>query len=246
MKLLLDAGNSRIKWQLRDGPDIVGSGVGEVESEDLFSELDEKHWKQVESVAVCTVRSEAARGQLEQAIASHTLSPVRFFWTEASFGKLVCAYENPSTMGADRWCAMVAAWDTFNDACVVIDAGSAITVDWIDAHGDHLGGYILPGRNLMLDALSQKTARVLFQREQEFASVAPGRTTGECVLHGINWLLRALALELGREARVPVVVTGGDGPYIKKALEEVAADAGLTVRFCPDLVLDGLSLVACR
>lgn len=246
MKLLLDAGNSRIKWQLRDGPEIVGAGVGEVESADLFSELDEQSWGQIESVAVCTVRSEAAREKLERAIASHARVPVSFFWTEASFGKLVCAYENPSAMGADRWCAMIAAWNAISDACVVIDAGSAITVDWIDAHGAHQGGYILPGRNLMLDALSQKTARVLFQREQGLASVSPGRTTGECVLHGVNWLLRALAQELGRGTTVPVVVTGGDGPYIKKALEEVVAGPGVTVRYCPDLVLDGLSLVACR
>jgi type III pantothenate kinase len=245
MNLLLDAGNSRIKWQLRQGTGIVCSGIGEAESASLFSELDDKLWRGVQSVAVCTVRSEAARETLEHAIALHTRVPVRFFWTEPRFGRLVCAYEQPASMGADRWCAMVAAWSDTNSACMVIDAGSAITVDWINAQGRHEGGYILPGRNLMLDSLSQKTARVLFEREQGQDSVSPGQSTGECVLHGINWLLRALALQLGREAEVPVLVTGGDGAYIKEALEEGAA-RNVTVQHRPDLVLDGLDRVANR
>lgn len=243
MKLLLDAGNSRIKWQLRDRADIVCSGVDIAETAGLFREMDDRLWTQVDSVAICTVRSESAREALVRAIELHTQVPVRFFWTEPRFGDLVCAYENPSTMGADRWHAMVAAWEVFKGACVVIDAGSAITVDWIAASGRHEGGYILPGKNLMLDALSQKTARVLFQREQTLASVSPGQTTGECVLHGVNWLLRALAIELGRETAVPVMVTGGDGPYLKKALSE-SADPALPVQLSPDLVLDGLAQVA--
>ena len=243
MKLLLDAGNSRIKWQLRQGEKTVCSGVGAMESGELFAEMDAALWQQVEAVAVCTVRSEQARAALERAIAGHTGAPVRFFWTESSFGNLVCAYEDPSTMGADRWCAMVAAWRLIRRACVVIDAGSAITIDWIAADGRHQGGYILPGRNLMLDSLSQKTARVLFEREQERASVSPGKTTGECVLHGVNWLLRAVASELGRETEVPILVTGGDGAYIKKALDE-SAHGKLSAKLCPDLVLDGLAQVA--
>ncbi|WP_372956479.1 type III pantothenate kinase [Marinobacter sp.] len=243
MKLLLDAGNSRIKWQLRDGVSVVCAGVGQAESADLFNELDDELWARVESVAVCTVRSEIAREALEHAIGLYTRAPVRFFWTEPRFGDLVCAYEQPSTMGADRWCAMIAAWHAINSACVVIDAGSAITVDWISARGRHEGGYILPGRNLMLDSLSQKTARVLFQRGQDRTSLSPGRSTSECVLHGVNWLLRALAVELARDAAAPVLVTGGDGAYIKKALEE-SADPKLDVRLCPDLVIDGLAQVA--
>lgn len=148
-------------------------------------------------------------------------------------------------MGADRWCAMVGAWARFADACVVVDAGSAITVDWIAASGQHEGGYILPGRNLMLDALSEKTARVFFQREHELHHYSPGRSTSECVLHGVNWLMRTLALELGARAGAAVVITGGDGPFIRKALEELDMP-GLKIALYPDLVMDGLAVLADR
>lgn len=245
MRLLLDAGNSLIKWQLRQDGGILKAGVSRAESVELFGELDSTDWARIRAVSVCTVRSEPARKALEQLIAAHTSAGITYYWTESCFGQLVCAYQEPATMGADRWCAMVGAWARIAGACVVIDAGSAITVDWVDATGRHQGGYILPGRNLMLDALSEKTARVFFQKERELHQYSPGRSTSECVLHGVNWLLRTLALELGADARTVMMITGGDGSYIKKALEESVAP-GLQVMLCPDLVLDGLAVLADR
>lgn len=145
-------------------------------------------------------------------------------------------------MGADRWHALIGAWSVVQGACAVVDAGSAITIDWIDARGQHLGGYILPGRNMMTGALRQSTARVLFD-EQDAEGLAPGRSTSECVFHGRNWMIRALAGQLGRELTVPVLITGGDGALIKKALDD-DADCGIPkVRLYPDLVLEGLALV---
>ena len=245
MRLLLDAGNSLIKWQLRQDGTVMKAGVGRAESAELFQELDSTDWARIGAVFVCTVRSEPARKALEQLIAGHTSADITYFWTEPRFGKLVCAYQEPATMGADRWCAMVGAWDRIAAACVVIDAGSAITVDWIDASGQHEGGYILPGRNLMLDALSEKTARVFFQKEQELHHYSPGRSTSECVLHGVNWLLRTLALELGAGTGAAMMITGGDGTYIKKALEE-SVGPDRQVMLCPDLVMDGLAVLADR
>lgn len=243
MKLLIDAGNTRIKWQLRDTGQVVCSGAGLLESDQLFEGITPGHWRKLSSVAVSTVRSETARHDLESTIARYTCLPVRFFWTREKFGSLTCAYEDASTMGADRWHALVGAWDMIAGACVVVDAGSAITLDWIDENGGHLGGYILPGRDMMLASLRQSTARVLFDDSQATINTTPGRSTAECVFHGVSWLIQSLASELGRQAEIPVLVTGGDGPLIKKALDNAGPDSVAVFRLCPGLVLDGLALV---
>ncbi|MFL1404038.1 type III pantothenate kinase [Marinobacter sp. M1N3S26] len=243
MKLLIDAGNTRIKWQLRDKGQVLHSGAGLLESDQLFEGITPAHWRKLSSVAVSTVRSEAARRDLENTIATYTRLPVRFFWTRRKFGSLTCAYEDASTMGADRWHALIGAWDMIGGACVVVDAGSAITLDWIDDRGGHLGGYILPGRDMMVASLRQSTARVMFDDSQAVVNTTPGRSTAECVFHGVSWLIQALASELGRQVAIPVLVTGGDGSLIKKALDTAGPDSLAVSRLCPGLVLDGLALV---
>lgn len=241
MRLLIDAGNTRIKWQLRDAGDVLLAGAGTLESSEVFQGVSQVHWQALSSVAVCTVRSETARHKLERIIAEYTAADVRFLWTQPSFRQLTCAYDDPSTMGSDRWHALIGAWEEVRGACAVVDAGSAITIDWIDANGQHLGGYILPGRHMMIDSLRQGTARVLFDSGQA-EGIGPGRTTAECVFHGVNWITRALAGQLARDLAVPVLVTGGDGLLIKQALGD--ANAGIPyVQSRPDLVLDGLALV---
>lgn len=242
MKLFIDAGNTRIKWQLRDGGQVRLAGSGPLESEDVFQGLDRDHWEALSSIAVSTVRSEHARQELERVIAGYTTAGVRFFWTRRAFGPLTCAYEDPSAMGADRWHALIGAWDEIRGACAVVDAGSAITIDPIDANGRHLGGYILPGRHMMTDSLRQGTARVLFDsREAEGTEL--GRTTAECVFHGVNWMIRAMARQLGQDLVVPVLVTGGDGALIKQELDGDSGSGIPCVQLRPDLVLDGLALV---
>lgn len=243
MKLLIDAGNTRIKWQLRDEGSVLASGAGNLDDGELFTGIASPQWKSLSGIAVSTVRSEAARLQLEQAIAGYTTVPVRFYWTRKQFGSLTCAYSDPSTMGADRWHAMVGAWSQIAGSCVVVDAGSAITIDWIDGRGNHTGGYILPGRMMMTGSLRQATARVLFEDSAAMLSTAPGRSTAECVFHGVNWLMQVLASELGRSSTIPVLVTGGDGFYIKKALDSMGGSCTVESRLCPGLVLDGLALV---
>lgn len=242
MNLLVDAGNTRIKWQLRDGGALLRAGSGSLEANDLFQGVTPGQWEVVSSVSVSTVRSESARQSLESVISGYTSAPVRFFWARASHGQLVCAYSDPATMGADRWHAMVGAWDLIRGACAVVDAGSAITIDWIDHRGYHLGGYILPGRNMMTGSLRQGTARVLFEG-QEARGTTPGRSTAECVLHGVNWMIEALAFQLGRDLEIPVLITGGDGALIKEALDNSDGCRIPRAELRPDLVLDGLALV---
>ncbi|SFR87562.1 pantothenate kinase [Marinobacter daqiaonensis] len=242
MNLYLDAGNTRIKWQLRDGTGVLAQGAGLMESPELFSGVTPTQWRATVRVAVSTVRSERAREQLQELLAQYTGAPVEFFWTESHFGSVQCAYRTPESMGADRWHALIGAWSEIRGRCVVVDAGSAITADWLEEDGRHLGGYILPGKRMMLESLQRNTARVLFNADNSLTDVMPGRSTDECVFHGVNWLMGAIGSELARIGPMPLLLTGGDAVHIREALLR-AGCPGESVRVRPDLVIEGLAIV---
>lgn len=238
MILLIDAGNTRLKWEVRDGRRVAGRGVV------LMSELGQGPCvpvglPPVSGVAVSTVASGAHRDQLAETVRKVTgLSP-HFYWAEASRGGLLNAYRDPSRMGADRWHAMYGAWQRCRSGFAVVDAGSAVTVDYVAADGRHLGGYILPGRNMMLRSLQSDAARIGFKAV--VVDVAkPGTDTSECVLHGQVWLTEALQgwleRDLARYGLGTLFVTGGDGPLFRFS--------GLVVDRAPSLVLDGLDAIA--
>lgn len=237
MILVVDAGNTRIKWQVRDEGRIILQGAM------LMSELEsgaglKGELPPVSHVAVSTVASECHRERLASALHLSTGLAPRFYWAEHVRGELVNAYPEPGKMGADRWHAMYGAWRASGSGLAVVDAGSAITVDYVRADGRHLGGYILPGRNMMLRSLQSDAARIGF--EPGLASLAePGTNTGECVLQGQAWLFEALqgrlAGDISRYGLDVLHLTGGDAGLFDLP--------GLPLKRCPSLVLDGLDAI---
>tara|TARA_Y100000589_G_scaffold237676_1_gene225080 strand:- start:745 stop:1191 length:447 start_codon:yes stop_codon:yes gene_type:complete len=141
-------------------------------------------------------------------------------------------------MGADRWHGMYGAWLRHRSGFVVVDAGSAVTLDYVDAGGQHLGGFILPGQGMMLRSLRRDVARVVF-KPGEVLDDTPGKSTSECVNHGLAWLLAGLVERIQRDAEslglTDVIVTGGDAPRWLAL--------GLRARHCADLVFDGLAAI---
>lgn len=138
---------------------------------------------------------------------------------EVNTALLPTVYAEPERLGIDRWLSVLAARDEAQTA-VVVDAGTAITVDLL-RHGAHQGGYILPGLLLQADALQRATARVRFP-EPDWDSVLPGRDTASCVGHGIIATVVALILSLAREHDASILVDGGDAgrllPWLPGAL----------------------------
>jgi len=151
-------------------------------------------------------------------------------------------YRNPAEVGADRVANAIAARHRHpGRPLVVVDCGTATTLDVITADGDYLGGAILPGIGVSAEALSSKTAR-LPSVEIERPKVALGRTTSESIVsglyHGHVGAIRELCTQLSREAfgeeRPVVIGTGG--------FSRLLADAGLFDQVVPELVLEGLAL----
>jgi type III pantothenate kinase len=142
-------------------------------------------------------------------------------------------------MGVDRWLAMLGARRRTGERLCVVDAGSALTIDLVDASGQHEGGYIIPGPALMERALLLDTDRVRFDEDTGYA-LTPGVSTAEAVRHGIA-LAQAGAVALALEQ------AGGDAPELffcgggARELMRLLERAGT---FAPDLVFEGLEVMA--
>ena len=236
MILEVDAGNTRVKWRLRRGSETVASGIEHWEDEAICRSL-QQYRSQVDVAHIACVASSSARQQLVSVIEATCDCGAVLAASESAFAGLQSSYVQPEAMGVDRWLAMIAAWVRFREGVAVVDAGSALTVDYIGRSGKHLGGYILPGWSLMKNALFAGTSRVA--RDHELEGICqPGRNTLACVENGRAWLWHALAQQIKADQvthdLAHVVLAGGDAHH----LLAMCPDLGVC---WPDLVLDGLA-----
>ena len=200
---------------LRVIPQLVASVAG-ADTEVEFSNLLETHWG---------LKPWFARSQKET-------------------GDLVNSYTDPGRMGVDRWLAMLGARKRSQQRVCVVDAGSALTIDFIAASGQHEGGYILPGPALMERALLLDTDRVRFEEEVGYA-LTPGCSTAEAVRHGIALAQVGAvrtALEEGQRRSgsgeaLQVYFCGGGAEDLVKLF-------GHNNNYAPDLVFEGLQILA--
>src|SRR5680860_1384428 len=131
MRLLLDAGNTRLKWRLERGGAIIDEGWSALGMVAPLASI-EGYLGSVSRVGVSTVIHEDIRLRLLSYLERAVSGPVRFYWAEAQRFGLQNSYMDARTMGADRWHGMYGAWRQYKCGCAVIDAGSAITVDYVD------------------------------------------------------------------------------------------------------------------
>jgi type III pantothenate kinase len=236
--LAVDAGNSRVKWALHDGRVFVRDGW--VTIADLAS-LD-AHWAALpapSSIVIANVAGVEVAGQLRKFSGRWQTLP-RWAASTRSQAGVSNRYEEPSQLGVDRWAALIGARSLCSDPCVVVNAGTATTVDALDAQGEFIGGIIIPGFDLMHESLAANTARLSAERGN-FTTFP--RTTRDAITSGAIQALcgavermRSAMLDAGH--REPVLVfSGGAG-------ELVARHMGRPVRIVDKLVLTGLVRIA--
>jgi type III pantothenate kinase len=162
--------------------------------------------------------------------------------TPATIAVVGINYPKPKTIGPDRLANAVAASQHFGAPVVVVDFGTAVTFDVVDARGDYVGGIIAPGLAAMTDYLHEKTALLPKIKIREVAAVV-GKNTEQAMLigavHGYRGLVRELIGELKKELRaedLPVVATGGYAQLMAAKMPEITAVE-------PGLTLEGLRLV---
>jgi type III pantothenate kinase len=243
--LLLDVGNTRIKWGvLADGGIRRTGHIAQARiRENGLQVLTTKIPGQADQVFVSNVAGTSFATRLSGVVGAHCRCDVRFARSERSGWGVTNAYTQPRRMGVDRWVAMVGAWAEFQSACLVVDAGTAMTIDAIDDEGRHLGGQIIAGVATMADALAAAASDIPAIRPAAGRSAADlgmfARNTAAAVREGAQ---NAVAGAVDRAIRTlqsnayePVVVlTGGDASRILNALCE-------TPLHRPHLVLQGLA-----
>lgn len=238
MRLLLDFGNSRLKWALTVGtPDFVRHGAVSYEPSDLDAWSAELFGgaSDVTDIRYASVVADDRSAAVLERFPGVACEPFR---VTAAAGTLRNAYATPGTLGVDRWAAAIGAWQITQKACLVVSAGTATTIDLIDTPGGtgvYRGGLILPGIELMLQSLHQRAARLPQAAGVYRAAPDVADTTHDAMTSGA---LDATCGAIERMARrlpddAPCLVTGG-------AAFRVADVMGQRVTLVNDLVLLGL------
>lgn len=243
--LLLDVGNSRLKWGVLDDGDIRRTGhISQDKLRDQgLSALTTKLPRRVDVVWASNVAGTSFATRLSGVIGAHCNAEVHFARSEKRGWGLTNGYRQPRRLGVDRWVAMIGAFAEVQSACLVVDAGTALTLDAINDEGLHLGGQIIPGVETMLESLSLATSdipRVAVSAKQASGDLKMfGANTAAAVREGAqNAVIGAIARAaqaLRSNAYDPtIVLTGGGASRILGALDEAPLHR-------PNLVLCGLA-----
>lgn len=236
MILELDIGNSRIKWRTlaAQGQPVARGHLSRRDLPGAVSWGELLPVQGVRRMRVSNVAGPEVAAHLDR-WARDVLGIVpEYARATACIAGVTSGYREPEKLGVDRWLALLAAWHELGRACVIVDAGTAVTVDVLDDVGTHQGGYIVPGLRLMLDALLSGTSGVRLGAGP-VASLAAGTCTSDAVLHGCTAMTVALIERTRSGSELPLVLTGGDAELLAPWL---AAPSLLR----PELVLDGLRL----
>ncbi len=243
MNLLLDIGNSRIKWA-RSVDDVLETGEPLMRENKTFKDLVPAAWLAMdapERVVIVSVAGATFNKSIRTWVKRTWRIDCEFMVSSAAACGVTNAYIQPERLGADRWAALLAAHDLYTTPVCLVDCGSAVTIDAIDAAGHHLGGLIVPGLDMMERALTTRTAGVKFENAPSGEVSLLARDT-ETAVHGgalytlvalIDRVYSDLGHELGRAARR--VITGGDAQRILPLLASPPDHQ-------PDLVLHGLAV----
>jgi type III pantothenate kinase len=195
----------------------------------------------VESVWMCSVVP-SANAAVRKSIRAHWRCPVEQLGPETIRGVGI-RYPRPETIGQDRLANAVAARHHFGAPVVVVDFGTAVTFDVVDARGNYVGGIIAPGLAAMTDYLHEKTAllpRIEIREPRRVVGTNTRAAMLSGAVFGYRGLVRELIGRLRRELdapRLPVVATGGYARLMARGLPEIDA-------VMPGLTLEGLRLTA--
>ena len=234
MILCIDSGNSLIKWGVHGDGRWLESGVLDHAGVEELEGLT-RRFPQATRAMLANVAGDAVLGSIRQAIAASRLELNEAKSAPAACG-VVNLYENPGRLGVDRWCALIGAWRLTSAPCVVVMAGTATTIDTLDGGGRFLGGFILPGLDLMHRSLARDTAALPLATGNYFVwpRCTDDAITSGCIEAQVGAIERAVA-RLGNGTTC--LLSGGAAMVIGEHL-------GIQHRRVDNLVLEGLLQLA--
>lgn len=236
--LVIDIGNTRIKWGLAQDAGWLRQGwVATAQARDLHAEFESL--PPVRQIVISNVAGPAVQAQVVALLPPSAELPCWVVSAAVQCG-VRSSYAEPGALGPDRWAALIGAWHQASAACVVVNAGTTMTVDALSAEGVFLGGCIVPGLRLMRVALARDTAN-LAEREGHFQYFPDN--TGDAIMSGaINALAGAVEkvaayLQKSDGAEPLILLSGGDAAQIERVLSG-------RIMVVDNLVLEGLLEIA--
>ncbi|WP_052493953.1 type III pantothenate kinase [Nitrosospira sp. NpAV] len=236
--LMVDSGNTHVKWGLHDGSSWLEQGIAAHTRKALL----DQEWQELREPAhilVSNVAGTDAKADLSELFARWKIEPQ---WVTAVAYQCGVRnyYADPAQLGSDRWAALVAAWELQRQGCLVVDAGTAMTVDALSDTGEFLGGIITPGVDMMQTTLIEHTAS-LKSGEGQFCDYPD--STADAIFCGA---MHALAGAVERMAALLTTTLGHvpDCILCGGAAQRLQPRLNLNVRIVDNLVLEGLVLIA--
>jgi len=248
VKLLIDIGNTRIKWAFDDGDGLVAAGetVHRGKPAGYAAEIVAALAAVPDSAFAVNVAGPAVEKALADELHGRFGVELAMVRTAERFGAVVNGYRSMDQLGVDRWAAIVGAWYLCRQSVCIVDAGTAVTIDAVARDGRHQGGIIVPGLALMRAALKKDTSDIYAFIQQSEGPLAGGewfgRDTQSAVERGTLFILGAAiekaVSEMSITGEKPVILlTGGDAGILAPLLEHPAEQR-------PLLVLEGLRHLA--
>jgi len=239
MKVLVDIGNTRIKWAVDEGKALKVGAAIDHQQVDFIKDLKQA-WQHLSSPDMLAVSSVSNKQVTERLIAlAELLWPNVFVITAKSTEQgfsVTNAYPQANKLGIDRWLGLIALQHYYPGNSCVVDCGTAITLDVLNQRGQHLGGLISPGLQLMQRSLFVG-AENLSQVEQTFTVGLADFTEAAIysgTLYSASGLIEKSIAELCKRCET-IVLTGGDAKILSQHLN-------FQVVIEPDFILKGLAI----
>lgn len=242
MNLYFDIGNTRAKYCVADMKENTTlnrlSPISAIDNELICTDWLEQNFNHIGQIFIASVKHNAIQVEIESWANNQKLPVINISTEKERFG-LINSYDDVSKMGVDRWLAMVGAVDQYpNKTLIVVDAGTATTLELVANNGRHVGGWILPGIQTMLDGLLGATEKVAAQATVP-NKLRLGNNTNECVNQALwaatlGLIDRAKQLAAKQGLNVDhIIITGGNGERLSQLFED-------NCEYIPTLIFNGL------
>jgi type III pantothenate kinase len=252
--LAIDSGNTRTKWAVFNTTgDVCNQGAclnAEISTIDFSPRV-----LGYERVVISNVAGEQCAAVLIKKLEPYKL-PIHWIKSTSQICDVYNRYSNPESLGTDRWAALIAAWHIKQAPCVVVNAGTALTIDSLTSdmltttnhQAEFIGGLILPGLNLMQQSLGRATAQLPMPASADSAQPQDifAKNTEDAMyigaLKAISGAIKLMADALQAQCQQPptIIISGGDAQTIK---DNLSGDVTNQVLIVDNLVLRGLFLI---
>ena len=237
--MAIDSGNTHVKWGLHDGSDWLEQGVLAQDESILLLAQEWKRLPRPHDIIISNVSSTETKKKLSELLSFWKVEPTWITSLSYQWG-VRTYYADPSLLGSDRWAALIAAWNWQQKGCLVVDVGTAMTVDVLSDTGEFLGGIIVPGFELMKRALTTNIT-TLQNQEGEFSDF-PNNTanaihsgTVHALVGTVKRMSELFSITLGHIPKC--IISGG-------ASQQLMSELNMDASVVDNLVLEGLVLIA--